>query len=134
MPPFGLSPQAHTPSSENRYSEDGDRQISTGETAMYDLKNLGKLQRLDENNAEAMKAFWAFDKATFSPGAIDALHKQLMAVAVALTTQCPYCIELHVKAAREAGATDTMLAETATIAAAMRAGAAITHASHLFKD
>ncbi|MGB7169094.1 MAG: carboxymuconolactone decarboxylase family protein [Acidobacteriaceae bacterium] len=38
------------------------------------------------------------------------------------------------KAAREAGATDTMLAETATVAAAMRAGAAITHASHLFKD
>ena len=101
---------------------------------MYDMKNLGKLKRLDENNAEAMKAFWAFDKATFAPGAIDALHKQLMAVAVALTTQCPYCIELHVKAAREAGATDKMLAETATVAAAMRAGAAITHAAHLFKD
>ena len=30
---------------------------------MYDMKNLGKLKRLDENNAEAMKAFWAFDKA-----------------------------------------------------------------------
>ncbi len=73
---------------------------------MYDIKNLGKLKRLDENNAEAMKAFWAFDRATFVPGAIDALHKQLMAVAVALTTQCPYCIELHVKAAREAGATE----------------------------
>ena len=38
---------------------------------MYDMKNLGKLKRLDENNAEAMKAFWAFDKATFVPGAID---------------------------------------------------------------
>lgn len=101
---------------------------------MYDMKNLGKLKRLDENNAEAMKAFWAFNKATFALGAIDALHKQLMAVAVALTTQCPYCIELHVKAAREAGATDEMLAETAAVAAAMRAGAAITHASHLFKD
>jgi len=65
---------------------------------MYDMKNLGKLKRLDESNAEVMKAFWAFDKATFAPGAIDTLHKQLMAVAVALTTQCPYCIELHVKA------------------------------------
>jgi AhpD family alkylhydroperoxidase len=65
---------------------------------------------------------------------IDSLHKQLMAVAVTLTTQCPYCIELHVKAARAAGATDQMLAETATVAAAMRAGAAITHATHLFED
>jgi AhpD family alkylhydroperoxidase len=57
-----------------------------------------------------------------------------MAVAVALTTQCPYCIELHVKAARQAGANDTMLTEAAIVAAAMRAGAAVTHASHLFKD
>jgi AhpD family alkylhydroperoxidase len=57
-----------------------------------------------------------------------------MAVAVALTTQCPYCIELHVKATRQAGANDTMLTEAAIVAAAMRAGAAVTHASHLFKE
>ena len=101
---------------------------------MYDMSNLTKLKLLDEKSPEAMKAFWAFDKAAFAPGAIDPLNKQLMAVAVALTTQCPYCIQLHVRAARSAGATDEMLAETATIAAAMRAGGAITHASHLFKD
>jgi len=101
---------------------------------MYEMKNLGKLSRLDENAPETMKAFWSFDKAAFAPGVIDGLHKQLMALAVALTTQCPYCLELHLKAARKAGATDQMLAETATVAAAMRAGAAITHASHLFKD
>jgi len=101
---------------------------------MYDIKNLAKLKRLDEKNPEAMKAFWAFDKAAFAPGAIDALNKQLMALAVALTTQCPYCIALHVKSARDSGATDQMLAETATVAAAMRAGAAITHATHLFQD
>jgi AhpD family alkylhydroperoxidase len=101
---------------------------------MYNMSNLTKLKLLDENSPEAMKAFWAFDKAAFAPGAIDTLNKQLMAVAVALTTQCPYCIQVHVRAARSAGATDEMLAETATIAAAMRAGGAITHASHLFKD
>jgi AhpD family alkylhydroperoxidase len=101
---------------------------------MYNMSNLTKLKLLDENSPEAMKAFWAFDKAAFAPGAIDSLNKQLMAVAVALTTQCPYCIQVHVRAARSAGATDEMLAETATIAAAMRAGGAITHASHLFKD
>lgn len=99
---------------------------------MFDIKNLSQLKRLDENAQDAMKAFWAFDKAVFKAGALDVL--QLMAVAVALTTQCPYCIELHLKAARDAGATDQMLAETATVAAAMRAGAAITHATHLFKS
>lgn len=100
---------------------------------MFDMKNLKQLKRLDDNAPEAMKAFWAFDKAAFTAGTLDAGQKQLMAVAVALTTQCPYCIELHVKAAREAGATDQMLAETAAVSAAMRAGAAITHATHLFK-
>jgi AhpD family alkylhydroperoxidase len=101
---------------------------------MYNISNLAKLKRLDEHASDAMKAFWSFDKAAFAPGEIDGLNKQLIAVAVALTTQCPYCIELHVQSARKAGATDAMLSETAVIAAAMRAGGAITHASHLFKE
>ena len=65
---------------------------------------------------------------------VDVLHKQLIAVAVALTTQCPYCIELHTRAARQAGANDAMLTEAAIVAAAMRAGASVTHATHLFKE
>jgi len=66
---------------------------------MFDMKKPSQLKRLDENAPEVMKAFWEFDKPPFMPGGIDVLHKQLMAVAVALTTQGPYCIELHVKAA-----------------------------------
>jgi AhpD family alkylhydroperoxidase len=53
-----------------------------------------------------------------------------MAVAVALTTQCPYCIEIHTKKARAAGCTEAELAETAMVAAALRAGGAITHGTH----
>ena len=101
---------------------------------MFDMKYLSRLKVLNESAPDAMTAFWAFDKAAFTEGTVSVLQKQLMAVAVALTTQCPYCIEIHVKAARETGATDQMLAETATVAAAMRAGAAITHATHLFKN
>ena len=37
---------------------------------MYDMSNLTELMLLDENSPEAMKAFWAFDKAAFAPGAI----------------------------------------------------------------
>lgn len=99
---------------------------------MFDMKNLGRLKKLDENAPDAMKSFWAFDKAVFAEGALSAREKQLIAVAVALTTQCPYCIELHNKAAREAGANDAQLTEAALVAAAIRAGGAITHATHLF--
>jgi AhpD family alkylhydroperoxidase len=51
---------------------------------------------------------------------------------VAFTTQCPYCIEIHSGKARKAGATDPEIAEVVTIAAALRAGAAITHGTHAF--
>lgn len=99
---------------------------------MFDMKHLTRLKKLNETAPEAMKGFWAFDKAVFKDGALSAQQKQLIAVAVALTTQCPYCIELHNKAARDAGATDAQLAEAALVAAAIRAGGAITHATHLF--
>ncbi|MGN6269105.1 MAG: carboxymuconolactone decarboxylase family protein [Sphingomonas sp.] len=101
---------------------------------MFDMKNLARLKTLDANAPEAMKAFWAFDKAAFADGALSGRQKQLIAVAVALTTQCPYCIEIHTKEARAAGATDAELTEAAIVAAAMRAGAAVTHATHLFGD
>jgi AhpD family alkylhydroperoxidase len=101
---------------------------------MFDMKNLGRLKILDKYTPEATKAFGAFEKAAFAEGALTVQQKQLIAVAVALTTQCPYCIEIHNKAARSAGATDAQLAEVAMVATIMRAGAAQTHASHLFAD
>ncbi|HSU05950.1 MAG TPA: carboxymuconolactone decarboxylase family protein [Acetobacteraceae bacterium] len=101
---------------------------------MYDMKNLSALKTMDSAAADGMRAFWAFDKAAFAPGALDVKTKQIMALAVALTTQCPYCIAIHTTEARKAGATDAELAEAAVVAAAMRAGAAITHATHMFKE
>ena len=97
---------------------------------MYDMKNLTKLKRIGDLAPEAFKAFMAFDEAALKEGAIPRKHKELMAVAVALTTQCPYCIEIHTQKARKAGATEQELAETTLIAAALRAGAAMTHGTH----
>ena len=54
---------------------------------MFDMKQLAKLKVLDASAPGAMKAFWAFDKAVFAEGALTTREKQLMAVAVALTTQ-----------------------------------------------
>jgi AhpD family alkylhydroperoxidase len=101
---------------------------------MFDMKNLRRLKNLNKYAPEATKAFGAFEEAAFSEGTLTVQQKQLIAVAVALTTQCPYCIEIHNKAARSAGATDAQLAEVAMVATIMRAGAAHTHASHLFAD
>jgi AhpD family alkylhydroperoxidase len=100
---------------------------------MYDLKNLSKLKTLDANAPEAMKAFWAFDKAAMAAGAIPSKYKELMALAVALTTQCPYCIDIHSNRAREENASDQEIAEVVAVAAALRAGAAVTHGTHALK-
>ena len=89
---------------------------------MYSMSNLGKLKTIEANAPAAMQAFWAFDKAAMADGAIPVKFKELMALAVAFTTQCPYCIEIHAGKARQAGATDAEIAEVVTIAAALRAG------------
>ena len=94
------------------------------------MKNLTKMKTLGELAPEAFQGFVAFDKAAFEGGVIPLKYKELMAVAVALTTQCPYCIELHAKKARKAGATGQELAETTLVAAALRAGGAVTHGTH----
>jgi AhpD family alkylhydroperoxidase len=101
---------------------------------MYNKNNLSKIKKMDELAPEVMKAFWAFDKAALAEGAIPAKYKELIAVAVADTTQCPYCIEIHTANARKAGATDAELVEAAMVAAALRAGAAVTHATHSLPD
>jgi len=97
---------------------------------MYDMKNMSKRKILEINAPEAMRAFVAFDKLALAAGAIPEKYKELMAIAVALTTQCPYCIEIHSKKAREVGASEPEIAETVLVAAALRAGGAITHGTH----
>lgn len=98
---------------------------------MYDMANLKKLKTLGKGAPAAMDAFWAFDKAAMTDGVVPKKYKELIALAVALTTQCPYCLEIHRGSAVAAGATPEEIAETAMVAAALRAGAAVTHASHL---
>jgi AhpD family alkylhydroperoxidase len=97
---------------------------------MYDVKNLEKFKTLGELAPDVFKKFVAFDQAAYEAGAIPHKYKELIAVAVALTTQCPYCIGIHSRKARKAGATDQELAETTMVAAALRAGGAVTHGTH----
>ena len=66
-------------------------------------------------------------------GAIPKKYRELIAIAVACTTQCPYCIEAHSKAAKAAGATRAEVVEAAFVAAALRAGGAATHGAMALK-
>jgi AhpD family alkylhydroperoxidase len=90
------------------------------------LELSNKRQKLAPDNE---KAFRAFSKQVFADGALSAKTKQIIAVAVAHVTQCPYCIRSHTKAALRAGALPEELMEAIWVAAEMRAGGAYAHAT-----
>lgn len=78
---------------------------------------------------ETTEAFRAFSRQVFAEGALDEKTKQLIAVAVAHVTQCPYCIQGHTQIAQRKGATPEEVMEAIWVASEMRAGAAYAHAA-----
>lgn len=101
---------------------------------MQSMDNLKKLGKLDQANNDGWKQFQAFNGAVMSEGAISVKNKELIALAVGLATQCSYCLEIHRQAAEKAGATQEEIAETILIAAALTAGAALTHGTQILAD
>lgn len=90
-----------------------------------DLKTLGEFKKLAPTE---FSAFVEFDKIVGNEnGAIPKKYRELIAIAVACTTQCPYCLDVHTRNAARAGATREEVTEAAMLAAALRAGAAVTH-------
>jgi AhpD family alkylhydroperoxidase len=96
-----------------------------------DLKLLSELKTLAP---QEFKGFVALDAIVGrEDGAIPRKYRELIALAVACTTQCPYCLDVHTKGAKRAGATREEVAEAGFIAAALRAGAAVTHGALALK-
>ncbi|HYM76390.1 MAG TPA: carboxymuconolactone decarboxylase family protein [Candidatus Dormibacteraeota bacterium] len=100
----------------------------------HDPSDLKFLKEMSKEATPEFTAWLNLDKIVGrEDGAIPRKYRELLAVAVACTTQCPYCIEVHTKAAKKAGATRQELSETAFIAAALRAGGAATHGAMAMK-
>ena len=99
------------------------------EQQIYSNTTQELAQKRRELAPEIHSAFREFGKRVFADGALPEKTKQLIAVAVAHVTQCPYCIEGHTKAAIRAGATPEQLMEAIWVASEMRAGAAYAHAT-----
>lgn len=97
--------------------------------AMYPRATRELAAKRRDLAAETEAAFDAFSRQVFGDGALSAKIKQIVAVAVAHVTQCPYCIKGHTKAALRAGATPAELMEAIWVAAEMRAGGAYAHAA-----
>ncbi len=96
----------------------------------YSLDARKHYKDLMEAQKDMFQAFIHFNNEIFEKeSALPRKVKELIAIAVAHTTQCPYCIEAHVKAAQKAGATEKEIAEGIFVAAALRAGGAFAHSA-----
>lgn len=100
----------------------------------HDTEDKAYHRTLRQSAPAMVEAFGAFDQAVFgTEGALDTRTKELIAIAVAATTQCPYCMEAHAAGAKnaagakKAGATEAEVSEAVMVAAALRAGGALTH-------
>jgi AhpD family alkylhydroperoxidase len=100
----------------------------------HDSDDLKLMKELKTLAPVEFKTFVEFDSIVGKEdGAIPRKYRELMAIAVACTTQCPYCLDFHTRNAKKAGATREEVAEAVFIAAALRAGAAATHGSLALK-
>jgi alkylhydroperoxidase/carboxymuconolactone decarboxylase family protein len=93
----------------------------------YNKDSISKLGKLYQLRPDTLQAFMDFDGKVFAEGALSTKIKELIAVACAHVTQCPYCIEAHTKKAKKAGAKEEEVAETIFVAASLRAGGALAH-------
>jgi AhpD family alkylhydroperoxidase len=96
---------------------------------MYHRTTPEQARRRKELAPETHDAFDAFGKAVYADGALPEKIKQLIAVAVAHTTQCPFCIDGHTKLAVRKGASPEEVMEAIWVAAEMRAGGAYAHST-----
>jgi AhpD family alkylhydroperoxidase len=89
-----------------------------------------------QHTPDILQAFAAFDGAVFASDdkrAIPLRYRELIALAVGITTQCVYCIDAHSQKAVAAGADEAELAEAAWVATAIRAGGGFAHGRLAFK-
>ena len=94
----------------------------------HDSDDLKRLKEIREVAPEEFKAWAGLDAIVRREGgAIPVKYRELIAIAVALATQCPYCLDAHTRGAKRAGATKQEVAEAAMLAAALQAGSAATH-------
>src|SRR5438128_756580 len=102
--------------------------------SVYPLASRELAQKRRALAPDIEAAFDAFSQRVFADGALSAKTKQVIAVAVAHVTQCPYCIKGHTKAALRHGATPEELMEAIWVAAEMRAGGAYAHSILAIED
>jgi AhpD family alkylhydroperoxidase len=99
----------------------------------YETDSRKYLAKLGGLKKDLMGSFGDFNNKVFADGALPSKTKELIAVAAAHITRCPYCISGHTKKAKQLGASEEEIAEAIFVATAMSAGASLAHSSIAMK-
>lgn len=117
----------HSTNMQNALAEDAD-------DALYERSNLNKLSTLGRNAHVGFRGYSTFSGAAMKEGKLGKKFKEIIAVAVAHATLCPYCIDVHTKNADKLGATNEALSEAVLVASALLAGGAYTHMANMIES
>ncbi len=93
----------------------------------YEAADLAKLSEVADGAPALWEKFQGWYAEVFKEGALTAREKALIALAVSNALQCPYCIDLHTRGAMENGTSIEQMTEAIQVAAAIRAGATLSH-------
>ncbi|OIP88414.1 MAG: 4-carboxymuconolactone decarboxylase [Syntrophobacterales bacterium CG03_land_8_20_14_0_80_58_14] len=98
-----------------------------------DPKDLGAFSEIGKDAPELANKFFDYYAAVFAEGALTEREKALIALAVAHTVQCPYCIDAYTRACMEKGSNLTEMTEAVHVATAIRGGASLVHGVQMRK-
>ncbi len=93
----------------------------------YNPAHLSHFGHIGTGNPELAEKFFAYYNAVFAEGALSVREKALIALAVAHTVQCPYCIDAYSKESLQQGADLEQMTEAVHVATAIRGGASLIH-------
>lgn len=93
----------------------------------YHPPDLKKFSEITEWQQDLGKKYFSWYNSVFEPGALTAREKSLIALAVAHTIQCPYCIDAYSVDALEKGCDEEQMMEALHVAAAIRSGSSLVH-------
>jgi alkylhydroperoxidase/carboxymuconolactone decarboxylase family protein len=93
----------------------------------YQSEDLAKFSQVAEGAPHLWEKFQSWYSEVFQEGALSAREKALIALAVAHSEQCPYCIDAYTKTCLESGSNLEQMTEAVQVAAALRAGITLVH-------
>lgn len=99
----------------------------------YVPQDLPKFEEIGKEASELAKKFFDYYNTVFAEGDLSEREKSLIALAVAHTIQCPYCIDAFTQACLEKGSNVSEMTEAIHVAVAIRGGASLVHGIQMRK-